>query len=140
MSCRSKAGIVAQDEHEGGVRALLNLGHTFGHALEAVNEYRANLLHGEAVGAGMALALRYSARLGLMSAKDAEYAVGLIAASGLETALSNVPGGPYDAAALVAAMQQDKKARAGRLPLILAPGVDARHNESIREPLPSTSE
>lgn len=123
VSCRSKAGIVAQDEREGGVRALLNLGHTFGHALEAVNGYRPNLLHGEAVGTGMVLALRYSARLGLMTADDAEIAADLIGASGLETVLSRVPGGPYDAKALVQAMQQDKKARAGKLPLILAKGL-----------------
>lgn len=123
VSCRSKAGIVAQDEREGGVRALLNLGHTFGHALEAVNGYRPNLLHGEAVGTGMVLALRYSARLGLMTADDAEIAADLIGASGLEIVLSRVPGGPYDAKALVQAMQQDKKARAGKLPLILAKGL-----------------
>ncbi len=123
VSCRSKAGIVAQDEREGGVRALLNLGHTFGHALEAVNGYRPNLLHGEAVGTGMVLALRYSARLGLMTADDAETAADLIGTSGLETVLSRVPGGPYDAKALVQAMQQDKKARAGKLPLILAKGL-----------------
>ena len=123
VSCRSKAMIVAQDEREGGVRALLNLGHTFGHALEAVNGYRPDLLHGEAVGTGMALALRYSARQGLMSSEDAEFAADLIAASGLETVLSNLPGGPYTAEALVLAMQQDKKARAGKLPLILAKGL-----------------
>ncbi|NQY12615.1 MAG: 3-dehydroquinate synthase [Henriciella sp.] len=123
ISCRSKADIVAQDEREGGVRALLNLGHTFGHALEAENSYRANLLHGEAVGTGMVLALRYSARLGLMSREDAERGAAIIAESGLITELSNVPGGPYRADALVAAMQQDKKARAGRVPLILAKGL-----------------
>jgi 3-dehydroquinate synthase len=123
ISCRSKADIVAQDEREGGVRALLNLGHTFGHALEAENGYRANLLHGEAVGAGMALALRYSARLGLMSPEDADRGAAIIADSGLITELSDVPGGPYRADALVAAMQQDKKARAGRVPLILAKGL-----------------
>lgn len=123
ISCRSKASIVAQDEREGDVRALLNLGHTFGHALEAENGYRANLLHGEAVGTGMALALRYSARLGLMSQADAEQAVAVIAASGLTAELADVQGGPYRADALVAAMQQDKKARAGRVPLILAKGL-----------------
>ena len=123
ISCRAKADIVAQDEREGGVRALLNLGHTFGHALEAENGYRANLLHGEAVGTGMALALRYSARLGLMSKDDAERGAAIIAESGLTADLANVPGGPYRADALVAAMQQDKKARAGRVPLILAKGL-----------------
>lgn len=123
VSCRAKAGIVAQDEREGGVRALLNLGHTFGHALEASNGYGADLLHGEAVGAGMVLALHYSARLGLMSQKDADFAAGLIAQSGLETRLSALPGGPYPAEALVEAMRQDKKVRAGQVPLILARGL-----------------
>lgn len=123
VSCRAKAGIVAQDEREGGVRALLNLGHTFGHALEATNGYGADLLHGEAVGTGMALALHYSARLGLMSQEDADFAAGLIAQSGLETRLSALPGGPYPAEALVEAMRQDKKVRAGQVPLILARGL-----------------
>lgn len=123
VSCQAKADIVAQDEREGGVRALLNLGHTFGHALEAENGYGADLLHGEAVGIGMVLALRYSARLGLMTGEDAEHGAALIAASGLTANLANLPGGPYNAHALVAAMQQDKKARAGRVPLILAKGL-----------------
>lgn len=123
ISCRAKAGIVAQDEREGGVRALLNLGHTFGHALEAANGYGASLLHGEAVGTGMALALRYSARLNLMSAEDAEHGVSLIQASGLETELKRLPGGPYQAGPLVEAMRQDKKARGGKVPLILAKGL-----------------
>lgn len=123
VSCRAKAAIVAQDEREGGVRALLNLGHTFGHALEAENDYGADLLHGEAVGTGMALALRYSARLGLMTIADAEQGVALISAAGLTANLPDLPGGPYKAGALVAAMQQDKKARAGRVPLILARGL-----------------
>ena len=123
VSCRAKAEIVAQDEREGGVRALLNLGHTFGHALEAANGYGSQLLHGEAVGAGMVLALRYSARLSLMSAADAERAAGLIADSGLQTNLAALSGGPYQAEALVEAMRQDKKARAGEVPLILAKGL-----------------
>lgn len=123
VSCRAKADIVAQDEREGGVRALLNLGHTFGHALEAENGYRPNLLHGEAVGTGMALALCYSARLGLMSQEDAETGANVIAKSGLTANIASLPGGPYKADALVAAMQQDKKARAGRVPLILAKGL-----------------
>ena len=123
ISCRAKADIVAQDEREGGVRALLNLGHTFGHALEAANGYGPNLLHGEAVGTGMALALRYSARLNLMTTEDAEQGVTLIQASGLETELQKLPGGPYEAGALVEAMRQDKKARGGKVPLILAKGL-----------------
>ena len=122
-SCRAKAAIVAQDEREGGVRALLNLGHTFGHALEAGNGYGPDLLHGEAVATGMVLALRYSARIGLMDVADAEAAAGVIAASGLTANLGALAGGPYVANALVSAMQQDKKARAGRVPLILAKGL-----------------
>lgn len=123
VSCRAKASIVAQDEREGGVRALLNLGHTFGHALEAANQYGAELLHGEAVGAGMALALRYSARLGLMSSTQVEQAVTLIRESGLEPDVAKLPGGPYTAGVLVEAMKQDKKARSGQVPLILAKGL-----------------
>ncbi len=123
VSCRAKADIVAQDEQEGGVRALLNLGHTFGHALEAANGYGADLLHGEAVGTGMALALRYSARIGLMDRSESELAASLIERSGLETELSRLPGGPYPAKTLVEAMTQDKKARGGKVPLILAKGL-----------------
>ena len=123
VSCRSKASIVAQDEREGGVRALLNLGHTFGHALEAENGYGPDLLHGEAVGTGMVLALRYSVRLGLMTQEDADMAAKLIAQSGLTANLGALPGGPYRSPELVEAMRQDKKARGGKVPLILAKGL-----------------
>lgn len=123
ISCRAKARIVSEDERESGVRALLNLGHTFGHALEAVNGFRSSLLHGEAVAAGMALALGYSARQGLMSAEDAARAAALLEKSGLVTQLSRLPGGPYTSHALTEAMKQDKKVRAGRVPLILARGL-----------------
>lgn len=123
ISCRAKARIVSEDERESGVRALLNLGHTFGHALEAVNGFRSSLLHGEAVAAGMALALGYSARQGLMSAEDAARAAALLEKSGLVTQLNRLPGGPYTSHALTEAMKQDKKVRAGRVPLILARGL-----------------
>lgn len=123
VSCRSKADIVRQDEQEGGVRALLNLGHTFGHTLEAANGYGPDLLHGEAVGTGMALALRYSVRSGLMDAADAERACKILASGGLETQLADLPGGPYIAADLAEAMKQDKKVRAGQVPLILSRGL-----------------
>ena len=115
-----KAGIVAEDEREQGRRALLNLGHTFGHALESETGYGDALLHGEAVGVGMALAFRFSARQGLANGQDAERATRAIAASGLPTALSDVPGHPFDARRLVAHMGQDKKAEGGRLTFILA--------------------
>lgn len=119
-SIEMKAEIVAEDEREQGRRALLNLGHTFAHALEAETGYGAALLHGEAVGAGMALAFRFSAAQGLASGQDAERAGRAIAASGLPTRLSEVPGHPFDAARLVSHMAQDKKAEGGRLTFILA--------------------
>ncbi len=123
VSCASKARIVSQDERESGVRALLNLGHTFGHALEAANGFRPSLLHGEGVAAGMALALRYSVRQGLMNGQDAERAARLLESAGLATQLKQLPGGPYPADTLTEAMKQDKKVRAGRVPLILARGL-----------------
>jgi len=115
-----KAQIVAADEKETGVRALLNLGHTFGHALEAETGYGEALLHGEAVAAGSVLAFRFSAAQGLCSARDAERAEAAIAAAGLPTRLAGVSASPFDAAALVRHMGQDKKAQGGRLTFILA--------------------
>ncbi len=123
VSCRAKAQIVAQDEREGGVRALLNFGHTFGHTLEAATGYGDRLLHGEAVATGMALALRYSARLGLISLQDAEKGCQMIAASGLQSNIADLPCGPYVAGDLAKAMTQDKKARQQKVPLILAKGL-----------------
>lgn len=123
ISCAAKARIVSQDETESGVRALLNLGHTFGHALEAANGFRPSLLHGEAVATGMALALRYSVRQGLMNGQDADRASRLLESAGLVTQLKRLNGGPYPADGLTEAMKQDKKARAGRVPLILARGL-----------------
>lgn len=122
-ACQAKARIVAQDEREGGVRALLNFGHTFGHALEAANRFGPELLHGEAVGAGMALAVRYSARLGLMTATDATRTCAALAVAGLITDITRLNGGPYEAGRLVEFMRQDKKARGNRVPLILARGI-----------------
>ncbi len=123
ISCAAKARIVAADEREGGVRALLNLGHTFGHALEAENGYGPALLHGEAVACGMVLALAYSERLGLAPRGDAARLADLLARAGLVTDLASLPGGPYPPDQLVQHMRQDKKARAGRVPLILARGI-----------------
>lgn len=122
-SCNAKARIVAADERESGVRQLLNLGHTFAHALEAENGYADTLLHGEAVGCGMALALRYSARAGLMERQDVERAIRVLKEGGLTTDMRDLDGGPYRAPALADRMTQDKKARAGRVPLILARGI-----------------
>jgi 3-dehydroquinate synthase len=119
-SIQMKAEIVAEDEREQGRRALLNLGHTFGHALESETGYGDALLHGEAVGAGMALAFRFSAAQGLIAGQDAQRATRGIAASGLPTTLAEVPGHPFDAGRLVGHMGQDKKAEGGRLTFILA--------------------
>ncbi len=122
-SVEMKAEIVAEDEREQGRRALLNLGHTFAHALEAETGYGDALLHGEAVGLGMALAFRFSAAQSLCPGQDAERAVRALAAAGLPTALSDIPGHPFSAAALVSHMAQDKKAEGGRLTFILVRGL-----------------
>jgi 3-dehydroquinate synthetase len=126
-SVEMKAEIVAEDETEQGRRALLNLGHTFGHALEAETGYGEALLHGEAVAAGMALAFRFSAAQGLAPSQDASRATAAIAATGLPTTLAEVPGHPFDAARLVRHMAQDKKAEGGRLTFILAHGLGEAH-------------
>lgn len=119
-SVEMKAEIVAQDEREAGRRALLNLGHTFGHALESETGYGDALLHGEAVAIGMAMAFRFSARQGLCPGQDAERAQAAIAAVGLPVRLDQLAGHPFDAARLLAHMGQDKKAEGGRLTFILA--------------------
>ena len=119
-SVEMKAEIVAQDETEQGRRALLNLGHTFGHALESETGYGAALLHGEAIAAGQALAFRFSAAQGLCPSQDATRAAAAVAAAGLPTTLADVPGHPFDALRLLGHMAQDKKAEGGRLTFILA--------------------
>ena len=122
-SVEMKAEIVAEDEKEQGRRALLNLGHTFGHALEAEVGFSGALLHGEAVGAGMALAFRFSAALGLCSGQDAARAAAAIAAAGLPTALGDVRPEPFSADRLIAHSAQDKKADGGRLTFVLARAI-----------------
>jgi 3-dehydroquinate synthase len=119
-SIEMKAEIVAEDEREVGRRALLNLGHTFAHALESESGYGDVLLHGEAVGVGCALAFRFSARLGLCKSQDAERATAAIAASGLPTRLDQLAAAPFEVEALIGHMQQDKKAEAGGLTFVLA--------------------
>ncbi len=119
-SVEMKAEIVAEDEKEAGRRALLNLGHTFAHALEAENGYGEALKHGEAVGAGMALAFRFSVALGLCPAVDAARVEAALIAAKLPTRLSDVPGHPFSADRLIAHMGQDKKAEGGRLTFVLA--------------------
>ncbi len=118
--CANKAGVVARDETEQGERALLNFGHTFGHALEAAAGY-GRLLHGEAVAIGMVLAARLSARLGRAPAAEAQRLEDLLATLGLPTAL---PAG-HDPAQLLQLMRLDKKNLSGRLRLVLWRGIGA---------------
>ena len=123
VSCRMKAGIVARDERETGERALLNLGHTFGHAFEAAAGFSDRLLHGEAIALGMACAFEFSARRGLLPPTEAEQAVRHLAAVGLPTHLSQVTGGLPDADRLMDLIAQDKKVKRGKLTFILARGI-----------------
>ena len=123
-SCRAKAAVVARDEHEHGDRALLNLGHTFGHALEAEVAYDGRrLIHGEGVAIGMAMAFRFSAELGLAPAEDAARVERHLAAVRLPAHAGAIPGGVGGPGALFAHMQQDKKVERGRLTFILARGI-----------------
>jgi 3-dehydroquinate synthase len=122
-SCRAKAAVVAADEREGGVRALLNLGHTFAHALEAASGYGDELLHGEAVALGMVLAFDLSVRLGLCPAADAERVRAHLAGAGLPTTLGAVRPEGFAAKTLLAAMGHDKKAEAGRPRFVLTRGI-----------------
>jgi 3-dehydroquinate synthase len=126
-SCAAKAAIVVEDETETGVRQLLNLGHTFGHALEAANGYGPDLLHGEAVALGMAIAFRYGAELGVTPPADARRVADVIRASGLPADLGGRDRTRFTAPRLTELMQQDKKARGGRVPLILARGIGASY-------------
>jgi 3-dehydroquinate synthetase len=124
VSCRSKAAIVARDETETGDRALLNLGHTFGHALEAVTGYdSARLVHGEGVSIGMVLAHEFSARLGLCPQEEPSRVAAHLHEVGLPTRLGDVPGGVGTADDLLAAIAQDKKVKRGTLTFILTRGI-----------------
>jgi len=122
-SCRAKAKIVAEDETESGVRALLNLGHTFGHALEAATGYSSRLLHGEAVSIGMVQAFRFSERQGLCAPQTATRVAAHLKMAGLPTHVSHIAGTLPPSATLVELMRQDKKAVAGKLTFILARGI-----------------
>ncbi len=122
-SCEMKAAIVLRDETEQGERALLNLGHTFGHALEAVTGYGDRLLHGEGVAIGCALAFELSARLGLCSQEDPGRVRAHLDAMGMKKDLADIPGDLPDADALLGLMAQDKKVMDGRLRFILARGI-----------------
>ncbi|MGH6866995.1 MAG: 3-dehydroquinate synthase [Methyloceanibacter sp.] len=123
-STRAKAAVVAADELEqSGTRALLNLGHTFGHALEAFAGYSDRLLHGEAIAIGMRLAFAYSAAQGLCAAGDTERVERHFAAVGLPTAIADIPGEAPAPDQLLRLMAQDKKVKGGKLALVLVRGV-----------------
>jgi 3-dehydroquinate synthase len=126
-SCRAKAAIVTRDERETGERALLNLGHTFGHALEAATGFSDRLFHGEGIAIGMVLASEFSASLGMIGESDAARVKRHLAEVGLPTHLQDIAGfgqeGLADADALMALMAQDKKVRRGKLTFILLEAV-----------------
>ena len=122
-SVAMKAGIVTRDETEQGERALLNLGHTFGHALESATGYSARLLHGEGVAIGCALAFDLSARMGLCSQEAPSRVLEHLRQMGMPAAIRDIPGDLPDDAALIALMGQDKKVVDGRLRFVLARGI-----------------
>jgi 3-dehydroquinate synthase len=122
-SIQIKAAVVARDERETGDRALLNLGHTFGHAFEAAAGFSDKLLHGEAVAIGTACAFEFSARLGLLPQAEAECAIRHIAAVGLPTHIRDVPAVAANADALMELIAQDKKVKRGTLTFILVRGI-----------------
>lgn len=121
-SCKHKAQIVKEDEREAGKRALLNLGHTFGHALEAETGFSDKLLHGEAVALGMVLAFRLSIAKGLCTAEDAIRVERHLQAVGLPTKITTVQN-EWDIPALIRHCQQDKKVEDGHMTFILAHGI-----------------
>ncbi len=122
-SCKAKAAIVARDERETGERALLNLGHTFGHALEAATGYSDRLLHGEGVALGMVLAFKLSAKLKLCKPADVTRVVKHLENAGLPVRLSQIPGSLPGPDGLLSLMAQDKKVVRGKLVFILAKGI-----------------
>lgn len=122
-SVEMKAGIVARDETEEGERALLNLGHTFCHALEKATGYSDRLLHGEGVAIGCALAFELSSRLGLCSQEEPSRVRAHLAAMGMKVDLRDIPGDLPGTEALIALMGQDKKVVDGRLRFVLARGI-----------------
>jgi 3-dehydroquinate synthase len=122
-SCRNKARVVAADEREQDARALLNLGHTFGHALEAECGYSDELLHGEAVAIGMVMAFDLSAQLGLCALEDAARVQRHLASVGLPTSPSWIDGRDWQAERLIRHMSRDKKVQDGRIAFVLARGI-----------------
>lgn len=124
VSCQAKADVVAEDEREGGVRALLNLGHTFGHALEAAVEYDGKrLVHGEGVSIGTVLAHQFSSRMNLASPDIANRVEAHLKEVGLPTTIKQIPGEMPTVDRLMDAIAQDKKVSGGALTFILTRGL-----------------
>ena len=139
-SARAKAKIVEQDEREeSGTRTLLNLGHTFGHALEAYAGYSDRLLHGEAIAIGMRLAFTFSVELGLCPEGDAARVERHLVAVGLPTKIASIPGTKPTPEELLRLMAQDKKVKGGKLALVLVHGIGAAFVERD-VPLPPLTE
>lgn len=124
VSCQSKADVVARDERETGDRALLNLGHTFGHALETATQYdSARLVHGEGVAIGMVLAHQFSVKMNLASADDARRVEAHLRQVGLPVSIGDIPGALPPAERLMEYIAQDKKVTRGTLTFILTRGI-----------------
>jgi 3-dehydroquinate synthase len=122
-SCKSKARIVAADEHELGLRALLNLGHTFGHAFEAETNYGSKLLHGEAVSIGCINAFQLSSKLGLCEHQESVRVEKHFSKIGLRSSLTGLVDKSWTVERLIAHMAKDKKSTAGKITFILARGI-----------------
>lgn len=123
VSCRAKAEIVARDERETGDRALLNLGHTFGHALEALTGYSQRLVHGEGVAIGTVLAHEFSVRLGLCPQEVPSRVAAHLHEAGLPTKITDIAGEAFSLEAMMDAIAQDKKVKRGNLTFILTRGI-----------------
>jgi len=127
--CRIKATVVAHDETESGRRAILNFGHTIGHALEAITRY-GHFRHGEAIAIGMRLAFTYSVERGLCAAEDAARVENHFRAVGLPTEIAAIPGDKPTTGELLRLMAQDKKVTGGKMVLVLARGIGQAFVES----------
>jgi 3-dehydroquinate synthetase len=134
VACRGKAGVVARDERETGERALLNLGHTFGHALEANAGFSGKLLHGEAVAIGIVMAFEFSAKRGLIPADAAARVVRHFMACGLPTRITDTSNETPDVDRLMTLIAQDKKVKRGKLTFILVRGIGNAFVENDVDP------
>ena len=136
VSCEAKAQVVQADETEQGARALLNLGHTFGHALEAAAGYSGDLLHGEAVSIGTVIAFNLSHQLGMCDEDDVERVMAHFENVGLPTRAAYIDGLETSVDALMEIMQKDKKVKDGTMHFVLVNGIgDAVVRSGVNEDL-----